>query len=582
MHTKSDIPTKIKAVGDEGQFTAYASTFHREADSWGDIVAPGAFAESIKKWRAGKTLPILWNHDANDPFSDIGVVTSAEEDAHGLKVTGQLDIEDNDKAAQVFKLIKGGRIDKMSFGFTITDSARISLDGKSVRELRGIDLSEVSLVRYPANEHAEVLAVKDANTDTKTTPKTIARKDVPMNLKNQLKAAVQAEYDAKEALEANYTAANLKAVQEAVAQVKILEERIADAKAANAALDALSDPEGVECGDGPNGPFRRHATTTPESKGDLTGTSRATKGQAFANAVKSALYSKGLGDSELGNVASLAIPYAEAIVSDPRKAFSLENLVNRRLVETGSGQYLAQTLRDNQATSVPRGELKPTSSYGMEARTWELSTLAHLSEPISRQWLEDMRHVSQWLSVELAYGLSEAVDQFILNGGASESGNEITGLLNTEGVEEIAYRADPLRSIRRAIGSLDLAGITANGIAMHPLDWEGVELLADAEGRTLLAPVGQSAARQLWSVPVTLSAGIPQGQAIVADWTSIFLLNRGVIQMKATETAALMDADGAPAGDLFSRNQLIFRCEQRVGLTMLSLPSIRKVELAKP
>lgn len=656
MQTKQSFEVKVKASDeDKGTFTAYASTFHRDPDSYGDIVRPGAFKSSLEKWEQGKVIPVLWSHEAHDPFSDIGTVINAVEDDHGLLVTGQLDL-DNPTARQVFRLVKGGRINRMSFGFTITDSAMVKLDdGKSVRELRDIDLNEVSLVRYPANDHAEVIAVKSADPveaeylDAKaqwdaweraatadddrvwtveemhawdedrtrfckaerawkekqginlprpvftaqqpnqkaapaTTPPApkLERKQIPMNLQNQLKAAVQTEYEANERLEKEHTATNLKAAHEAAEKVRTIEQRIATAKAANAALDSLSDDEGVECGDGPNGAFRIHPSgQAHDRRGDLSGTSRASKGEPFARAVKTALASKGVGESELGNVASLSVPYGDVIIRDPEKKFSLENLVNRRIVDTGSGQYLAQTLRDNQATSVPRGQLKPTSKYGMEARNWELATLAHLSEPIARQWLEDMRNVSQWLSTELAYGLSEAVDSFILNGGTSENGNQITGLLNTPGIETVAYKVDPLRSIRRAIGDLDTAGIGANGIAMNPLDWEEVETLADSDGRTLLAPTGQSAARQLWGVTVTLSAGIPQGQAIAADWSSIVLLNRGIVSMTVAEYGALLDDTGQWAGDLFSRNQLAFRCEQRIGLTLLSLPSIRKVELAE-
>ena len=48
---------------DAGSIVGYASTWIREPDSWGDIVAKGAFTESIAKIKAeNKKIPLLWGH----------------------------------------------------------------------------------------------------------------------------------------------------------------------------------------------------------------------------------------------------------------------------------------------------------------------------------------------------------------------------------------------------------------------------------------------------------------------------------------------------------------------------------------
>ena len=54
----------IKAVDGDSQsatVTGYASTFDRTPDSYGDIVAPGAFSESLARWASlneqGKYIP---------------------------------------------------------------------------------------------------------------------------------------------------------------------------------------------------------------------------------------------------------------------------------------------------------------------------------------------------------------------------------------------------------------------------------------------------------------------------------------------------------------------------------------------
>ena len=156
---------KVKAVGDsgdapDGTFQAYASVFNN-IDSYGDIVRKGAFERTLNEWAAkdNAKLPVLWGHDMYDPFSNIGYVEKAKEDEHGLWIEGVLDLE-NPKAAQVHRLLKGGRIDQMSFAFDTVQSKRATVDGVEVNELLDLTLYEVSVVPLGANQETEILLVK--------------------------------------------------------------------------------------------------------------------------------------------------------------------------------------------------------------------------------------------------------------------------------------------------------------------------------------------------------------------------------------------------------------------------------------
>lgn len=143
----------------EGQFVAYASVFGNK-DSYGDVVVQGAFADDLARWqKSGNVIPILFGHNMSDPDFNIGHVISAEEDAVGLKVTAQLDLE-NPKAVQVYRLLKGRRIDQMSFAFDEIDAGPATHDGEDVWELRKLRLYEVSVVTIGANQETEILAVK--------------------------------------------------------------------------------------------------------------------------------------------------------------------------------------------------------------------------------------------------------------------------------------------------------------------------------------------------------------------------------------------------------------------------------------
>ena len=145
----------------EGQFTAYASVFGN-VDSYGDIVTKGAFANDLARWeKSGNAIPVLFAHQMSDPDYNIGSVIYAEEDNIGLKVTAQLDLE-NPKAKQVYRMLKGRRINQMSFAYDVLDGSTEKVDGQDVYEIRDLKLYEVSVVTVGANQETEILAVKQA------------------------------------------------------------------------------------------------------------------------------------------------------------------------------------------------------------------------------------------------------------------------------------------------------------------------------------------------------------------------------------------------------------------------------------
>jgi len=146
---------------EDGQFEAYASIFGN-IDSYGDVVQPGAFANSLKEWAdSGNLLPVLFGHNMADPDYNIGHVVKSTEDERGLRVVGQLDLE-SPKGAQVYRMLKGKRISQMSFAYDVIKGSWGQLDGVDVYELHEVKIYEVSLVTIGANQETEILAVKTA------------------------------------------------------------------------------------------------------------------------------------------------------------------------------------------------------------------------------------------------------------------------------------------------------------------------------------------------------------------------------------------------------------------------------------
>lgn len=152
----------IELKAENGTISGYAATFIKEPDSYGDIIAKGAFLECIEKIKAeGKVLPLLWNHDSYDLNAYIGTVVNLGEDDHGLKFDATFD--DTPEAQRARELALDGRLCKFSFAYEVVESAEITLeDGRKVNELRKLNIHEVSLVMYPANPDTGVIDVKGA------------------------------------------------------------------------------------------------------------------------------------------------------------------------------------------------------------------------------------------------------------------------------------------------------------------------------------------------------------------------------------------------------------------------------------
>ncbi len=148
---------------EEGQFLVYPSTFTKTPDSYGDIVKPGAFLDSIAEWKAsGNQMPALYGHRMDDPDFFVGGASPDDmgEDEHGWFVKGAFDLE-SPKGKQVYRLVKGKRLNQLSFAFDVEDEGQVELDdGTKANELRKLKVYEFSFVPIGANQDTSVVAVK--------------------------------------------------------------------------------------------------------------------------------------------------------------------------------------------------------------------------------------------------------------------------------------------------------------------------------------------------------------------------------------------------------------------------------------
>lgn len=165
MLTKDTPARNVKAGPEdglkEGEFIVYPSTFIKKPDVYGDIVAAGAFEDDLKEWAdSGNTMPGLYGHRMDDPDYFVASASEMGEDHHGWWVKGVFDLE-SPKGLQVYRLVKGRRLNQLSFSYDVIDQGMVELpDGTEANELRKLKVYEFSFVPVGANQDTSVVAVK--------------------------------------------------------------------------------------------------------------------------------------------------------------------------------------------------------------------------------------------------------------------------------------------------------------------------------------------------------------------------------------------------------------------------------------
>jgi HK97 family phage prohead protease len=147
-----DCEVRFAAPEDDGTIVGMAVRFD-VVDSYGTTFDRRAFA-----WD-GKSLPMLWSHNASEVVGSIRSVT-VEND--GLKIRGKLNLEVQ-RAREVRAMLIAGDISGLSIGFRrLKDEARSG----GIRHITQARLQEVSFVALPSVPGSGVTSVRIHNPET--------------------------------------------------------------------------------------------------------------------------------------------------------------------------------------------------------------------------------------------------------------------------------------------------------------------------------------------------------------------------------------------------------------------------------
>ena len=170
-HKTKNFELKFKA-DDDGLIEGYFSTYDETPDSYGDIIKPGAFTETLaKREESGHPFPLCFNHDFS---SVIGAVDSVEDTEKGPYIKAHF--LDTQLAQDVRKMLQSGAIYQFSFAYDVLGWEQPTEEQRKAgiwNILTKLEVFEISVVTVPANQNAVVTEVKACRRNSKADEDTI-------------------------------------------------------------------------------------------------------------------------------------------------------------------------------------------------------------------------------------------------------------------------------------------------------------------------------------------------------------------------------------------------------------------------
>lgn len=320
----------------------------------------------------------------------------------------------------------------------------------------------------------------------------------------------------------------------------------------------------------PNGNIQEKARVQSQPmgvKGIITGASD-TSGGAFVN-------------TDIQNIMELL----------GRRPLTLRDLISVRQTESDTVEFVRQTTAMSSAAPVAEatssaapttgassgaaltlatgGGYKPEGSVAFEKVTATVKTIAEWV-PATKRGLADASQLRGLIDDELRADLAEEEEDQIVNG--SGSGENLTGILATSGIQTQAWTTDLLTTIRKAKTKVRTVGrVRPNGLLLNPEDVERLDLLKGTSNDHFYGPgpFAQAGIQTVWGVPYVESEAVAAGVGIMADFTKAVLWDREQASITATDSHA----------DFFIRNLVAILGEERVAFGVTRPKAFVNVDL---
>lgn len=248
---------------------------------------------------------------------------------------------------------------------------------------------------------------------------------------------------------------------------------------------------------------------------------------------------------------------------------------------TLSGQsitYFVEGAREGNFATVAEGGQKPQMHYLFTTVTESLSKIAGFIK-LSDEMLDDLAFLVSEINTRLLYDLSIFEEQQLLNGDGTAP--NLRGLLNRSGIqtETAATAADDFDAIFRAQTKVQVVtGLAADGLVIHPTDYQKLRLAKDANLQYLgggpftgsYGVGGVPLQPPVWGLRTVVTTAIAAGTALVGAYNQAATVYRkGGVTVSSTNSNV----------NDFEKNLVTVRAEERLALAVRIPAAFVKVTL---
>ncbi|TKI02769.1 phage major capsid protein [Martelella alba] len=249
----------------------------------------------------------------------------------------------------------------------------------------------------------------------------------------------------------------------------------------------------------------------------------------------------------------------QGIVAPPERTLTIRNLLIPGTTSSNSIEFVQEKGFTNNANTVAEGALKPKSDITFELKSAPVRTIAHYFKA-SRQILDDAPGLASYIDGRAQYGLRFKEEQQLLSGDGT--GANILGILPqaTEFTPALSLaNATPIDRLRLAVLQAVLAEYPASGFVLNPIDWAGIELTKDNEGRYIIAQPVNGGIPRIWGLPVVETQAMAQKTFL----TGAFNMAAQIFDRMDIEVLLSTENE-----DDFIRNMVTIRAEERLAMAV--------------
>lgn len=265
----------------------------------------------------------------------------------------------------------------------------------------------------------------------------------------------------------------------------------------------------------------------------------------------------------------------EGFVPLPRRRLTIRDLLRAKPITAGQVSWIQETSFTNAASPQTEGASKVESEDTFQIASAKVRTIAHWI-PVSRQALDDVEGLGDFIDRNLVYGLKIKEEQELLAGDGL--GDHLTGLMTGGTAYSGVYAVGGdsiIDKLRHAILELEAADEQCTGFVLNPKEWHDAQLVKTSEGGAGSYIIGDPLGGTLqvptiWNRPVVVTNTIAAGYFLAGDFSMAVIGDRMGATIDVSESH----------DDFFVKNKLAIRCEERLSFAVLRPGAFRYGSLA--